>query len=85
MNWSDAIAAMRAGAHVQRASETGRKLIGQSDGVPIYECGEEPCFLAHAWTDDDRTVRVFCGSASKVLFVPEADHFAANDWMVVQP
>ncbi len=85
MDWNAAIEAMKLGKHVQRASETGRKLIGHSDGVPIYECGAEPCFLAHAWTDDGRPVRVFVGSCSKAHFVPETDDMAATDWIVVEP
>jgi len=85
MDWAAAVDAMRAGKHVQRASETGRKLVGYSDGVPIYEGGMEPCFLAHAWTDDHRPVRVFCGSGSKALFVPESEHTDSTDWIVVDP
>jgi hypothetical protein len=85
MDWNAAIKAMKLGKHVQRASESGRKLVGHSDGVPIYECGMEPCFLAHAWSDDQRPVRVFCGSRSKTLFVPESEHTDATDWMIVEP
>ena len=85
MNWIEAVEAMRTGKHVQRASESGRKLVGLRDGVPIYECGMEPCFLAHAWSDEQRPVLVFCGSGSKALFVPGGEHADATDWMVVEP
>ncbi len=68
-----------------RPSYTGRVVQQSSDGVPIYECGAEPCFLAHAWTDDGRPVMVFVGSCSKAHFVPETDDMAATDWIVVEP
>lgn len=82
MNWSEAVAAMKVGKPVQRASEQTRKLIGHSDGIPIYECGEEACMLAHAWTDDERPVMVFRGVGSGQLFVPESEHREATDWVI---
>lgn len=81
MNWTEAVAAMKTGKHVQRASEQTRNLIGSTDGVPIYECGEEACLLAHAWTDDERPVMVFRGAGSGQLFVPDSEHREANDWL----
>ena len=81
MTWEEAIDAMRQGAHVRRSSESTRTLMGHSGGVPIYDCGTEACFLAYAWTDDGRPVRVFCGSGSKAMFVPDSDQRLATDWI----
>ena len=83
MDWIAAVEAMRAGEHVQRTSESWRNLLGESGGVPIYECGTEPCFLAAAWTEHDTPTRVFCGSESKCLFVPGHDDTSATDWVIV--
>ncbi len=80
MNWLEAIEVMRSGANVQRRSEQTRKQI--SPGV--WECGEEPCMLAHAWTVDERPVLVFRGADSGVLFVPDSDDREATDWVVVE-
>ena len=82
MNWHDAVSAMLAGKHVQRASEQGRKLIDDNAGVPIYECGQEPCLLAHAWSADEQAVRVFRGTYSGELFVPDFEHREAKDWVL---
>lgn len=83
MNWTAALEAMRKGKHIQRTSQQGRKLIGHSGGLPIYECGEATR-LAYAWTHDNKPVLVFQGTESKVLFVPETDDRNANDWEVVR-
>lgn len=82
MNWAEAVQAMKRGHHVHRASKQQRKLIGHSDGVPIYECGTEAMRLAAAWTSDGIPVLVFQGAGSKVMFVPEQDDMAANDWEI---
>jgi len=82
MNWREAVKAMRAGNAVRRISETYRKRIGESGGVPIFECGTEPCRLAAAWTDDERPVSIFQGTESKQLFVPDDEHRAATDWEI---
>lgn len=83
MNWSDAIEAMKRGHQVRRVSEQYRRPFGGADGVPIFECGEEPAMLAHAWTYDERPVMVFRGAMSGALFVPDSDHREATDWEVV--
>ena len=83
MNWAEAVTAMQAGHQVQRASEQHRALIGDSDGVPIYECGQEPCLLAHAWTADEQPALVFRGARSGELFVPDSEHRNACDWVLV--
>ncbi len=80
MKWTEAVEAMKRGHHVHRASQQQRKLLGHSDGVPIYECGTEPTRLAAAWTDDGRPVMVFQGVGSKALFAPETDDTEATDW-----
>jgi hypothetical protein len=87
MIWREAVDAMRAGKHVRRASEVTRKLIDGGDGLnpPIYDCGTEGCFLAAAWSVDDRPVSVFMGSWSKVPFVPGDEHMQATDWIEVEP
>lgn len=82
MTWDEAVAAMRAGKSVQRRSLVQRKLIGHSDGVPIYECGTEACRLAAAWSDDECPVRVFQGAGSKAMFVPDEDDRRATDWEI---
>ena len=83
MNWTEAVAAMKGGNQVQRASEQGSKPLSENSGVPIYKCGEEPCLLAHAWSADDRPVTVFRGANSGVLFVPDFEHRDAIDWVCV--
>ena len=85
MDWANAVEAMKVGKHVQRASESGRKLLDDNADTPIYKCGMEPCFLAAAWAEHDSPTRVFCGSHSKMLFVPEHEHTNATDWSVVEP
>jgi hypothetical protein len=82
MNWIEAVDAMKRGHHVHRKSQQQRKLIGHSDGVPIYECGTETTRLAAAWTDDGRPVLVFQGAGSKALFAPETDDTEATDWEI---
>lgn len=83
MNWLEAVTAMKSGQRVQRASEQGRKLISENSGVPIYECGQEPSLLAHAWSADEQAVMVFRGAHSGELFVPDSEHREANDWVCV--
>lgn len=82
MKWTEAVAAMKAGHHVHRVSQQQRKLIGHSDGVPIYECGTEAMRLAAAWTDEGKLVMVFQGAGSKAMFVPEEEDMEANDWEI---
>jgi len=84
MNWVEAVAAMKNGRHVHRASQQQRKLIGHSEGVPIYECGTEPTRLAAAWTDDGKPVMVFQGAGSKAMFAPEDEDMAATDWEIAK-
>lgn len=83
MDWKAAVECMKNGAHVQRACEQGRKRVDFGDDEVVHVCGQEPCFLAAAWTADDRPVLVFRGSYSKVDFVPEDEHRSAKDWVVV--
>lgn len=83
MNWTEAVTAMKAGQRVQRASEQGRKLLDENAGTPIYECGQEPCMLAHAWSAGEQAVMVFRGVHSGELFVPESEHREAEDWVYV--
>lgn len=82
MNWHDAVIAMLNGAHVQRESQQKQILVRRYP-IPVYESGEEPCMLAHAWTHEETAVRVFQGASTKVLFVPEAVHLGATDWVTV--
>lgn len=85
MSWPEAVEAMRRGAVVRRKSESTVKLIGHTDeDVPIFEGGEEACRLMHAWTDDERPALVFMGAGSKCLFVPDAEHRMATDWIIVK-
>jgi hypothetical protein len=84
MNWTEAVAAMKAGHHVHRASQQQRKLIGHSDGVPMYDCGTEATRLAAAWTEEGKPVMVFQGASSKAMFAPEDDDMAATDWEIAQ-
>jgi hypothetical protein len=72
--------AMRAGRMVRRVSEAVRSKVDDD----IYEEGEEPMMLAHAWTAEDRPALIFMGAYSKCLFVPESDHRDATDWVVVK-
>lgn len=82
MNWNDAVQAMLAGAAVQRQSDQDCRLV-EAGPVPIHDMGREPCMLAHAWTHDEKPVRVFLGAWSKALYVPETDDMDAEDWVVV--
>ena len=82
MNWSQAIAAMKRGAHVHRASEQKRERIGDSGGIPVYDCGTEDMRLAAAWSVEGAPVMVFQGVGSKALFVPEAEDMEATDWEI---
>lgn len=96
LNWQQAVEAMRAGQYVRQARQMYLRLIeapqvdySEDDPHPwteagIYESGQEGCYLAHAWTDDDKPVRIFMGASSKVPFVPDGDHFEATDWVVVE-
>jgi hypothetical protein len=87
LNWQQAVEAMRAGQFVRRASDMFLRCIqppGDEDDEPgIYESGQEGCYLAHAWGDDDKPARVFMGAGSKVPFVPDGEHMSATDWLVV--
>ena len=83
MNWTQAVAAMKTGKRVQRASQQRRTLLSANDGTPVFECGTEPCLLAHAWTDDEKPVLVFRGAESGVLFVPDSEDRGATDWVCV--
>lgn len=82
MNWAEAVQAMLAGAAVQRKSDQDCRLV-EAGPVPIVDIGREPCMLAHAWTHDEKPVRVFIGAWSKALYVPETDDMDATDWVVV--
>lgn len=83
MNWNEAVSAMRLGKRVQRESERRHEPIGSICGLMVYESGQEPVMLAHAWTADERPVMVFRGAESGVLFVPDAEHRMADDWVIV--
>ena len=82
MDFKDAVSAMKSGSHVHRTSQQKRELLSENYGVPIYECGTEPMRLAAAWTDDCRPVMVFQGVHSQVLFIPEPDDEASDDWEI---
>lgn len=82
MNWSEAVEAMKKGHHVHRKSEQKRELIGNSDGIPIYECGMEASRLVAAWTVDGQSVLVFQGAGSKCMWIPDEEHMSATDWEI---
>lgn len=83
MNWTDATTAMRAGHAVVRQSQQRRELVGAApNGLPIYDCGTESMRLAAAWTDENQPVRVYQGTGSKALFVPDDDDMRATDWVI---
>ena len=84
MNWNEAVEAMRKGHIVARDSKKINKRIVGVGSMPIYDLGEEGCFLAVAWSDDESPVRVFMGAMSKVLFVPDSDHRSATDWKIME-
>lgn len=88
MTWAQAVEAMRGGAYVRRASDMYLKRVyldGEDESdTPIYESGQEGCYLAHAWTADEKPAQVFMGAPSKVLFVPDDEHRSATDWVVVE-
>lgn len=88
--WALAVAAMKRGAIVRRASECFSRMIAPENdaehewsAAAIYETGQEGCYLAHAWTVDEKAVLVFMGASSKTLFVPDEDHTSANDWIEI--
>ena len=83
MNWPDALAAMRAGHAVRRASlSCYRPISSPDDETVIIYAGTEPLMLAAAWTVDDRPVFVFRGAMSGVLHIPDDEDRAATDWVV---
>lgn len=95
MNWDQAVVAMMSGHAVRRLSESWVKVTAPGnpelqgehwrDGIEhaaIIESGQEGCKLMHAWTLDEKPVQVFMGSSSKCLFVPDAEHRLATDWMI---
>lgn len=86
MTWPQAVDSMRAGAFVRRKSQMVVSVISEagSDGPEIVETGQEGCYLAHAWTDDNKAVRVFMGASSKCLFVPDGEDMEATDWVAVE-
>lgn len=96
LSWDRAVEAMRKGEFVRQASQTYLRLVEAAREpepdedehswalLPTYESGQEGCYLAHAWTDDNKPVRVFMGASSKSLFVPEGEHFEAVDWVVIE-
>jgi hypothetical protein len=96
LTWEQAVEAMRAGKYVRRASEMYLRCIEPTreadpdeDSHPwteagVYESGQEGCYLAHAWTDDNKPVRIFMGAGSRCLFVPDGEHMEATDWVVVE-
>jgi hypothetical protein len=82
MDWLSAVALMRKGKHVCRASQQKKTLIGHTpNNTPIYDCGTESIFLAAAWTVDNQAVFVFMGSESKTMFLPMDHHTEATDWI----
>lgn len=85
MNWANAVEAMRRGEYVRRACEMYLRLVehGGEEAPSIYESGQEGCYLAHAWTVDDKPALVFMGASSNTPFVPEGEHMDAVDWVVV--
>lgn len=81
MNWDKAVDAMRAGHSVNRRSQLWAR---QSDGdATVIETGMEACRVMDAWSVDDKPVRIFVGSDSRCLFVPDSDMLTAADWQVV--
>lgn len=90
MNWDEAVAKMKAGYAVRRASESIAKIIdpgrpdlsGGMEHARVVETGKEGCRLMHAWTVDERPVLVFMGSGSKCLFVPDDEDRGATDWEI---
>ena len=95
LTWEQAVEAMHQGSIVRRASDCYLKLVeGRREMDPdedehewevaaVYESGQEGCYLAHAWTADEKPVKVFMGASSKCLFVPDGEHREATDWVVV--
>ena len=95
LTWPEAVAAMLRGAYVRRAKDCYLKLVERPGddgfdtahpwaGAPVYESGQEGCYLAHAWTADEKPVQVFMGASSKCLFVPGDDDRAATDWVELE-
>lgn len=87
MNWDQAIVAMMGGAMVRRQRDCWERVLERCEvsGDPIIvEQGTEGCILAHAWTHDNKPVRVLMGAESKALFVPDSDHLAAQDWVIIK-
>ena len=80
MNWHEAVQAMRAGGIVRKQSEMWRKQLSDR----ISESGAEGCYLAHAWSADEKPALVFMGAISRCLFVPDDDDRKAMDWIVVE-
>lgn len=90
MNWTEAVAAMQAGALVQRETETTVYQAIEDEGfsantLPIFVGGVEPIRLAVAYTDRGDFVRIFQGAGSRVLFEPTDEHMQATDWLRVEP
>lgn len=90
MTWAQAVEAMKRGAIVRRACDCYSILVDEGDPdsddirrFPVYESGQEGCFLAHAWTVDEKPALVFMGVSSKCLFVPEFEHTSAVDWVEI--
>jgi hypothetical protein len=96
MTWDQAVRAMRDGHIVRRKGEMWVRVIEEArEAEPdeddhewsmagIRETGQEGCYLAHAWTHDEKPVQVFMGASSKCLFVPDDEHRSARDWVIVE-
>lgn len=90
MTWAEAIEAMKRGSYVRQKSQMYRRDITNEMKHPeeyedcrVVESGEEGCFLAAAWTVDNRPVLVFMGASSRYPFIPEPHHMEATDWIEV--
>lgn len=67
MNWNEALLMASQGNAMRRASEPE-----ENEGFR----------LQHSWDADDKPVKVFIGSRSKVAFVPESTDYRATDWEI---
>jgi hypothetical protein len=82
LNWQQALAAMKAGKTIRRASQMQFEVRGG-----IVESGECAMALAVAVTENDEIVNVFVNRLSRshvLLIEPQREHTTATDWVVIQ-
>jgi hypothetical protein len=83
VNWTDAVARMKAGHVVRRASQPDKWLGNDTKtGAALFVTDAEPIMLAAAWTQEDTPAFVFRGLWSRELFVPDDDNRNAADWEI---